>query len=235
MAVSCVGVLGAMRLELKPLIAAYNLRKEGSGVDAIFRGHAGTTKVVATTMQMGTVAATKATERLLDAGTIDHVVVIGVAGGVGPTVTVRDLIVPEVVLDGASGKEYRPAPLPGFEARGILRTGDDFLTDHEPVAALAAEGVIALDMETAACAAVCERRGVPWSVARGLSDHNVDAPVDSEVLGLATPDGGANYGALARYLLPRPWKLLHLARLARDTTAAANVSVRALQQALPNL
>jgi len=76
---------------------------------------------------------------------------------------------------------------------------------------------------------------VPWSVARGLSDHVVDLPVDPAVLGLAKPDGSANYGALVRYLLPRPWKLRNLARLGRGSTLAAKVAADAARQAIPAL
>jgi adenosylhomocysteine nucleosidase len=224
-----------MRLEIKPLVQAYNLQREEVNGAALYRGKAGSTEVVATTMSMGTAAAAAATERILDAANVDHLICIGVAGGLGPSVKVRDLIVPEVVIDGATRTEYRPAPLPGFTPRGKMWTSDDFETDPIVLQPLADEGVVALDMETAAIAQVCERRGVPWSVARGLSDHVVDAPVEHAVMGLARPDGSANVGALVRYVLPKPWRLKYLAGLAKNSTAAANASVDAVRQALPAL
>jgi adenosylhomocysteine nucleosidase len=235
MAVDCVAVLAAMRLEIKPLVQAYNLQREEVNGAALYRGKAGITEVVATTMSLGTAAAAAATERILDAANVDHLICIGVAGGLGPSVKVRDLIVPEVVIDGATRTEYRPAPLPGFTPRGKMWTSDDFETDPIVLQPLADEGVVALDMETAAIAQVCERRGVPWSVARGLSDHVVDAPVEHAVMGLARPDGSANVGALVRYVLPKPWRLKYLAGLAKNSTAAANASVDAVRQALPAL
>ena len=45
-------------------------------------------------------------------------------------------------------------------------------------------GVIAVDMETAAVAAVCARLGVPWSAYRGISDRLVEGIVDEAIAGL---------------------------------------------------
>jgi adenosylhomocysteine nucleosidase len=235
MSVSNVAVLAAMNIELKPLIRAFSLQRDGTDRPAVFRGEADGTKLVATTMNMGTAAATKATERILELGPVDHLICIGVAGGLGPSVKVRELVVPEVVVDAATETEYRPAPLPGFTPRGKLWTSDDFETDPVTLSPLIDKGVVALDMETAAIAAVCERRGVPWSVARGLSDHVTDAPVDQAVFGLAQPDGSANVGALVRYIARRPWRVVELARMGRNSLAAAKASVDAVRTALPAL
>ena len=85
-------------------------------------------------------------------------------------------------------------------------------------------------METAAIAAVCERRSCPWSVFRGISDHTNDGDIDQAVFGLTGPDGEARLGAVARFVLTQPWRIPQLARLARglklatDTAAAAAVS-----------
>jgi adenosylhomocysteine nucleosidase len=235
MAVSCVAVLAAMRLEMRPLVQAYELRREEGPHGVLYRGKTNGTEIVAATMKMGTAAAAATTERILDAAAVDHLICIGVAGGLGPSVTVRELVVPEIVVDAATGKEYRPAPLPGFASRGKLWTSDDFETDPVALAPLIDKGVIALDMETAAIGEVCERRGVPWSVARGLSDHVTDAPVEQALFSLAKPDGSANVGALARYLLPKPWRIRYLARMAKNTAAAANASVEAVRKAVPAL
>jgi hypothetical protein len=89
-------------------------------------------------------------------------------------------------------------------------------------------------METSAIAAVCERRGCPWSVFRAISDRAGDPAVDPAVLELAGPYGRANLPALACFLLPRPLRVLLLARLARDmrraTHAAAAAAVRAVAE-----
>ena len=112
--------------------------------------------------------------------------VVGIAGGMGSS-KVGDLIFPEVVVDKASGAEYRPSPLGEVASYGRLVTHDDFDMQPAECAALVADGFIAVDMETAAVAGVCVRRGVPWSAVRSISDLVGVTPGD--VIGLANPDG----------------------------------------------
>ena len=58
------------------------------------------TLFVATTTGIGTTLAREATERLLGLGEFDHVMVVGIAGGMGAS-KVGDVIFPEVVVDKA--------------------------------------------------------------------------------------------------------------------------------------
>ena len=52
-------------------------------------------------------------------------------------------------------------------------TSDVLIDDLDELAAMHTDrGVVALDMETAAIAHVCETRGVPWSVFRAISDRS---------------------------------------------------------------
>ena len=162
--------------------------------------------------------AAEATERMLDSAEVDHVMVVGIAGGMGPS-KVGDIIFPEVVVDKASGAEYRPTPLSDVPSHGHLVTHDDF--DMQPAErdALVADGFVAVDMETAAVAGVCERRGVRWSAVRSISDLVGVTPGD--VIGLANPDGTPNVGASIRYLVTKPWRIPKLVRLGLDSQRAA--------------
>jgi adenosylhomocysteine nucleosidase len=223
-----------MRHELRPLVRPLSLRASGPGADALLSGAVGRVEVVAAITRIGTVAAARAAERVLDSGAIDHLVVVGIAGGIGASVGIGDLVVPELVLDLSTGAQHRPARLGGATPRGTLATSDGLILDRDAFARLEQRGVIAIDMETSAIAAVCERRGCRWSVFRAISDRAGDPGVDSAVFGLAGPDGGPNLPALARFVLTRPWRLAKLARLARDmriaTHAAASAAVAALAQ-----
>jgi adenosylhomocysteine nucleosidase len=225
-----IGMLAPMPSELGPLVKAAELERTSFGTLPAHCGVVGDCDVVATKTGIGTKLAAEATERLLDAGRIDHVLVVGIAGGIAGASAVGDVIVPEVVVDGDTGTEYRPEPLVGFESRGRLATSDDFLVDEHDIARFQERGVIAVDMETASVAAVCERRGVPWSVVRAISDMAGVTPDD--VIGLANPDGSPNVGAGLRYMLRRPWRVPGLLRLARDSTRAANLAARAAVRAV---
>ena len=55
---------------------------------------------------------------MLDNLDVDHVVVIGIAGGLGPQVQVGDLLIPEVVINYDTGIETHPTPLGDHTAKG---------------------------------------------------------------------------------------------------------------------
>ena len=207
-------VVTAMRSEAKPLRKA-----APTGVDVVVTG-------------MGTRLAADATVAALDAASYERVVMIGIAGGIGPTVVVGDLVVPEAVIDHATGDELVPEPFGALAARGKLHTSDEFIQDPDAVAALVARGVIGLDMETAAVGRVCRDRDVPWSVFRGISDHAEHLPVDPAVLAMTGPEGEPKPAAVAKYLATHPHTVAGLAKLAKGATAAIDVSTRALLDAL---
>ena len=133
------GVIAPMPMELRAVVKAFGLAR---GEVGDLKGHTGTVgdcEVVAITSGMGTELATAATQRLLDGAEIDHVLVVGIAGGVGPKVAVRDLVVPEVVTDWPEGREYRPTPLGEVAPSGWIVTSDEYGYEPEVVAAQIAE------------------------------------------------------------------------------------------------
>ena len=229
-----VAILAPMRSELRPLVRSLSLRRAHSGGDALLSGAIGRVEIVATTTGIGTRAAARTARRDLDAAPVDHLVVVGIAGGIGPSVAIGDLVVPERVLDLATGAEYRPSTLGDTAARGTLATSDELLVDPDAAARLERRGVIAIDMETAAIGAVCEGRRCPWSVFRAISDRADDGSTDPAILGLLGPDGAPKPAALARFVLTRIWRVPELARLARGlrlaTNAAASAAVTALER-----
>ena len=226
-----VAILAPMHPELRPLRRPLSLHGPGRG-GAIMTGSLGGLDVVAAVTGIGTHAAARATERVLERGEVDRLVVVGIAGAIAAGVGVGDLVVPERVLDLATGREHRPTPLGAVPARGTLATSDALVVEIDALARLERQGVVAIDMETAAIAAVCERRGVAWSVFRAISDRAGAGPLDAEILRLAGPEGRPAALALARFLLSRPWRVPQLVRLGRDTRratqAAANAALAAL-------
>lgn len=221
-----------MQPELRPLAKLVPLVQREVGDRVVHTGTVGEVELVATITTMGTAAAAATTEFVLHELDVDHVVLIGIAGGLGDDVHIGDLLVPEVVVDYNSGRETRPTALDDRVPKGRLVTSAELILDHEILGRLAAEGIAAIDMETSAVGAVCDRDGVPWSVFRGISDHIRDGLVDNAVSGLAKADGSVNVGALLKYLGPRPWRARRLAKLGRDMNAAATAAAGALVHAI---
>jgi adenosylhomocysteine nucleosidase len=221
-----VAVIAAMVQELKPLARTLGLRPLASE-PTLYVGTVDGLDVVATASSMGTDAAASVTRRLLTDYDIDHVVGIGIVGGMGPDVAIGDLVVPEVVIDGESGAARYPHPVATFVPTGKLVTSTALINDKSGLPGLIADGVIAVDMETSAIGAVCDEHACPWSVVRAVSDWADDENTTDDVVGMAHPDGRANVPAVVRFVLTRPWRLPHLARLGRGMVAATEASASA--------
>jgi adenosylhomocysteine nucleosidase len=231
-----VVVLAPMISELKPVVRAFGLTPVEHETDAMRHGgRVGEVDVIATMTGIGMRTAAETTERVLASEAVDHVMVVGIAGGVGVGIKVGDVLVPDVVVDGPSGAEYRPADLHGVPRRGRLVSSDDFQVADDELAALEADGVIALDMETAAVAAVCERNGCAWSVVRAISDMANDHPIGEAVMTLARPDGSANIPGVLKYAVTHPGKMKQLAKLGRDSQYAAKTAAEHAARACARL
>ena len=220
-------MLVPMEIELAPLVRTLGLTREGS----LHRGAAGDVEVVALLTTIGMEPGARAAAKMLDFD-VDAVIVVGVAGGIDPaTVSIGDVVVPEAVLDRAKGTAYAPSVTGDVTPRGVVSCGDDLITDPATLAAMATEGVIAVEMETAAIAPVCEAAGCPWGVFRGISDFAGEGLVDAELFAMTRPDGTADREAMARYLEANPGKIEVLTRLGHDTgiatQAAADAAIRA--------
>lgn len=219
----------AMPMELAPLARPLALRR---GDGPIREGTLDGRPVVAVVTGMGTELAAAGTERLLDAVSPERVVVVGITGAVEDETPIGTVVLPERVADAATGREHRHELLGPGTTHGVMWTTDRITTAAE-LPALRARGVVALDMETAAIALACERRDVPWTVFRAISDRASDGSVDEELFRLSNQDGTPNPRAVARYLARHPGRLPHLVRMGRGaklaTARAADAALGAVR------
>jgi adenosylhomocysteine nucleosidase len=225
-----IAFMCAMPMELRPLRRRLRLRKSELG----YAGRIGDRPVTAVITGIGTALAHAATVRLLDEVDVERVIVVGIAGAIENQTPIGALVLPELVVSGADSSEHRPTPLRVGNAHGKLWTSDELLLDPAVHADLRAAGVVALDMETAAIAKVCDEHDVPWSVVRAISDRAGDGTVDGETVGLTHPDGRPNVSAVARYLVRHPDALPRLVRLGKGAKLAAARAAETAINALIN-
>jgi adenosylhomocysteine nucleosidase len=225
-----VAIIAPMPNELRPVVELLGLHRTGErGGMPVYTGTFEGAEVVAVRTGIGPALAEAATEELLASTEVDRVIVVGIAGGLEPVSAVGDLIVPEEVVDDATGERFRATPVGGVTAQGVIRTGDadDYGLDDGDVARLRDEGFTALDMETAAVARVCQRRGIPWLAFRAISDMAGDSSLGPVVMTLVNPDGSPRAWASIRFIVGHPHKVPHLVRLGRDARAATLVAAEA--------
>jgi adenosylhomocysteine nucleosidase len=213
-----------MKPELKAIVASGEL--EPISGDPVFShaGSVGDWSVVSLVTGMGPGLAREATRRTLATGSFEHVMVVGIAGGLDPDLPVGSLFVPSRVQLYPDGPEYSTRPLPSRRASGGLMTTDGLFDDDSIWRPILDRGFGAVDMEAAGVAEVCEEAGVPWSVYRGISDRPDEHIVDQAVFSLSKPDGSADPVALAKYLARDPRRAKALAHLNRCMQAAATLA-----------
>jgi adenosylhomocysteine nucleosidase len=222
-------MLAPMQPELQPIVRRLGL----TGGDGLYRGLThDDVEIVAMLTLIGMDNAGRAAKRLLEHH-VDHVMVVGIAGGVDPDgLKIGEVISPKTVVRRSTGRATTPAVLGATIAKGSLSCGDDLVTDPTKLAEMGAAGTIAVDMETAAIGEVCEDAGVAWSVYRSISDFAGEGLVDEALLTMMTPDGTSEPDSVARFLDQYPERKQALGRLAHDmeaaTEAAASAAIAAL-------
>ncbi len=219
--------VSAMPMELTPLARDLALTETTEDGAAIHRGRLDERDVIAIVTGMGTELATVGIEALLDRVPVDHVLVVGITGALENDTPIGTLVLPEIVVDSATGREHQPTRIGDGEHQGRMWTTDTLTTDPDVLADLRAQGIVSLDMETAAIALACERRGIPWSVFRAISDRASDGTVDAEVFAMSNQDGTPNHEAIAAYFEKYPEKAATLAQMAEDSTLATELAAAA--------
>lgn len=227
-----VAFVGAMPMEIMPLKRKLFLEKTVIGSLEVYAGSLGDRPVVAIVTGIGSVLAAEGVERLAEAIDIEQVVVVGITGALDNETPIGTLVLPAVVVNGTTGAEYRPTQLSGGNPRGKMWTSDDLITDLDVITRLRANGVIALDMETAVIAEICQRLNIPWSVFRAISDRATDVSLDDDVFHLINRDGTFNIKMIGAFFVKHPGRLPALARMAKDAKLAAENAAAAAVNAV---
>ena len=156
--------------------------------------------------------------------------VVGITGALENETPIGTVVLPEVVVDSASGREHRHVPIGGAEHEGRMLTTHGLTTEPDELATLRDQGVVSLDMETAAIAHACDRRGISWSVFRAISDRPSDG-IDVELFETSNQDGTPNPEAAAAYFAKYPEKAELLVQLGENATLATERAAAAAIEA----
>jgi adenosylhomocysteine nucleosidase len=222
-----VVVLAPMPLEMHAIVTAFGLSRTGPVQDAPWTGRVGESDVTAIHIGMGPPLTRTATNKVLNGAPVDHVMIAGICGGLDPDLPVGTLINPETLVLHATGARYRHTPPGDGPVAGTLVTTEEVTLDVGLSERFFQEGCLAVDMESAAVAEVCEPRGMPWSVYRCIGDRHFDGLLDARLVALTNPDGSGDEAAIKRLLAEEPELVAKLDRLSRDTADAARLAAEA--------
>jgi len=227
-----VVILAPMPHEMDAIVEAFGLQPAGDAEGSPHTGRVGGSAVEAWHVGMGPDLTRTALTRLFTEAEasgrpVDHVMSAGICGGLGPDLPVGAVINPEFVIDHTSGASYRHSPPGDAPQAGKLMTTGRVILDPDVSREFLAQGCVAVDMESAAVAEVCEARGCGWSVHRCIGDRWFDGLLDPRVLAIVNPDGSGDLDALAELLAAEPDLAGQLDRLGADTMLAARRAAEA--------
>ncbi len=181
---------------------------------------------------MGPQAAARAAQDLVAAGA-EALLSFGLAGALDPHLGAGAVVLPQSVVDGASGVHATYGPwrerlaaqaAAVADARGVV--GGTLLSVAQPLATVASKsqarassGACAVDMESFAIAEVAARMGVRFAVARVVIDSAGDA-LPLSVIQATGAHGDLNLPRLVAGLVSAPADLPRLMRLPQRYRAA---------------
>lgn len=219
-----------MTSELAPVKKSLSIARRPRNGEAYCTGtYKGVTVITAVT-NMGLAASESATEALFAryGDGIDHLFVVGVAGAYDQRLKIGEVLIPETVVDHRDGIVRYPAHLGTREPSGLIYSSDHLSYSHDYVALLNRKNVTAVDMESGAITAVCQRHGCPVTIIRAVSDR-VDVLAESyDVFHLAHADGSPKYLAALRFVLRRPQRIAYLVAMGLGAKKAIDASAAEL-------
>jgi len=199
------------------------------------------TRLLCARSGVGAERALSAARWLVDEG-VTALAVIGVSGGLDPSLESGDLVVAETVLEygrGAAGREWstdagRAALLYATLAaeglpvsRGAVIVASRAILTTEGKGPLHGRfGALAVDMESAGVARAASERKLPLVVLRAVCD-TADQSVPPDLLDVVGDGGGVLPSVLVRRLAHRPSLALDLLRMERAFSAALDSLRRA--------
>jgi len=193
-----IGIIFAMREELDELLKEVSLEKEETIFDLTFYCcKLGKKELILVESGVGKVNAARCTQMLIDHMNVEAIFNIGVAGGVGPSIHVLDIVIGEaltqhdfditpfghpkgfipnigrVYIDSDPNlvKIAEEVETESTIHKGVIASGDIFCTEESMSKKIAKKfHALCVEMEGASIAQVCYLSNVPFLVIRSISD-----------------------------------------------------------------
>ena len=182
--------------------------------------------------------ATLAAQRLIERGA-RALLSWGIAGGLSPGLATGDLLLPQRVVSDHGEWTTDPALRARVQQAlaGRVCEGGDLYCSRAPVTsvqakrALAIRNMLAVDMESAAVAAIAQQAGLPFVAVKAICDP-ASREIPSAALRLLDEGGGMRWRALPGVLRegPRTWRSL---TVLREDLATARGSLWRAARVLP--
>jgi adenosylhomocysteine nucleosidase len=210
-----IGIVAAMHMEIRSLVSSWTRETvSANGRDYTFFSHG---NAVATCCGPTAPNAIASTNVLVEKYLPRVLLSVGLAGSLVSQHHVPDIIIPERVIDDATGRAFSTA-----HGAGILVTSSKVAGKIEKAELASRWSAIAVDMEAAAVAEIAQSRGYQFAAIKAISD---DATTEMDFVGRFVEPSGFRTGAFLAYIAPRPrlWPAVRQLRI-NSERASSNLS-----------
>ena len=208
-----IGIVAALEREVRPLIKDWAMsRREYEGRWFKFFAKQ---DVVVVCAGIGSEAARRAAEAVIDLYRPRLLVSAGFAGALDPALRVGHVLSPRLVIDAGDGSRTD-----GGGSEGVLLTFDTVADAAQKARLAKAYGAQAVDMEATAVARAAQARGVKFAACKVISDA-----ADSQLPPMARfvgKDGSFHAIKFLIFVAVRPGLWGSVMKLARDSAVAAD-------------
>ena len=221
---SRIAFVAALEREVRPLIKHWSVSEREYAGGRKFRVYENGAAIVVCG-GIGTVAARRATEAVIQIYSPSVVYSVGYAGALDPALKVGDLLKPGRVVDAGDGSS---AQMP--DGQGLLVSHSLPATVAQKSKLRESYGAQAVDMEASSVARAAQARGVGFEVLKVISDEfNFELPATDRFV---DTEGRFHEARFAFFVALRPWLWLRVIQLGRNSALATRVLCAALRRIL---
>jgi adenosylhomocysteine nucleosidase len=233
-----VGIVMALAIEANDFARLLrNHRSYHPAGHRVLEGELGDRVVAIVTPGVGRAAARRGAELLLAGHDPRWLISAGFAGALDPGLAVGDVLIPREVLESHGARlsiDFELAPSDHIKPGRLLTVDAIVQSAREKQALRDQSKADAVDMETAAVAALAAERRVRFLAVRAISDV-ADRDLPPEILSILGPTGGFRFGAAVGALWRKPARLGTLIALRDQAHLAARRLATVLQGIVPQL
>lgn len=225
---SRIALIAAMERELAPLVKGWarTLLKVGGRFLPCYEN----ADLVAITGGIGVECAEATARAVIDKYQPEMLVSVGLAGALVRSLKVASIVVPNVIVDAASGREYRCLAGGDVIGGGVLVSASEIAAANAKVALAEKFHALIVDMEAAGVAKVAQEKGASFRCVKAISD-----PADFAMLPLNRFVNGAGefqHLAFAAWIVARPQYWKPAIALSRNSARASRALCEWLSQNL---
>jgi len=214
---SKVAIIAAMERELHPLIKDWkrtSLTVDGREVQCFESGD-----TIAAISGMGSRRAEATARAVVGKYHPEILISAGLAGALMRSLKVGNVVVPNVIVDAASGVEYRCNVGGEVIGGGVLVTTFEIVEKKSKAELVECFHALVVDMESAGVAKVAQENDLGFRCVKAISDE-YDFPLPP-LNRFVDAEGTFQSGSFVRWLSVRPWQWMTVLMLGRNSNAAA--------------